>query len=256
MAVSPTPLAGPGSLARYTPLKNWARAAWARFTLRWTRSAGDRCLEAASARPCEQGSIGTVPGRVSRDRLDHHAHIAAAYDFGYTREDAPVLHEGVHPRNTARARAARGEDPRTFLRPILDLLDALDYLHAHGILHLDVHPGNLIVGTDPARGAVLIDFGLLHTARGSGAGAGWGDWAAVSGDSARRAHRHRPRTSSSQADRPAVSAHRKLAKEVALPGEIRGGAIGSPRASSASSQRPKARTRGDGSARRPISGAR
>src|SRR6185503_1968132 len=40
------------------------------------------------------------------------------------------------------------------------------YLHAHGILHLDIHPANLIVAEDRTRGSVLIDFGLVRSLAG------------------------------------------------------------------------------------------
>jgi serine/threonine protein kinase len=62
-----------------------------------------------------------------------------------------------------------GRDARAHLRPLFDLLDALAYLHAHDILHLDIHPGNLIEARDESRGSVLIDFGLLRPREGSSA---------------------------------------------------------------------------------------
>ena len=103
-----------------------------------------------------------------------HPQIATAYDFGYTAdkrlpfytreyvEGAPLA---AGPPGDAIARAAGGttaadaSDPETFLSPLFDLLDALEYLHGQGILHRDIHAGNVIVGHGD-RGAVLIDFGL------------------------------------------------------------------------------------------------
>ena len=62
-----------------------------------------------------------------------------------------------------RARHTLGSG-RESLRPFFDILDALHYLHAHEILHLDIHAGNIIVG-DKDRGSVLIDFGLGRLVR-------------------------------------------------------------------------------------------
>jgi DNA-binding NtrC family response regulator/tetratricopeptide (TPR) repeat protein len=102
----------------------------------------------------------------------HHPQIAAAYDFGYTDaggvpyyareyiEGSPLAPGPLRPEESA--------DPRKFLAPFFDLLDALGYLHAQEILHLDIHAGNLIVAAEPSRGAVLIDFGLGRLVRGGG----------------------------------------------------------------------------------------
>ncbi len=94
----------------------------------------------------------------------HHPQIATAYDFGYTDEASLPFYtrEYIQGSPLPPGPPGGGVPPREFLRPILDLLDALDYLHAHGILHLDIHPGNLIVADDPERGSVLIDFGLIR----------------------------------------------------------------------------------------------
>jgi len=93
-----------------------------------------------------------------------HPQIARALDFGqlddggasyYTREYVSGVPLPAGPPGDA--------SPREFLRPILDVLDALDYMHTAGVLHLDVHAGNLIVADDSRRGAVLIDFGLVRS---------------------------------------------------------------------------------------------
>jgi len=94
----------------------------------------------------------------------HHPRLASADDFGYAGEGGLPYYTREYIRGLPLPSGpARGEDPGEFLRPILDLLEALDYLHAHGILHLDIHPGNLIVSEDPKRGSVLIDFGLIRS---------------------------------------------------------------------------------------------
>jgi serine/threonine-protein kinase PknK len=96
----------------------------------------------------------------------HHPRIAAAFDFGWTESPMLPFYTREHiPGEPLPPGPPAGAAARDFLRPILDLLDALEYLHAHRILHLDIHPGNLIVREDDGRG-VLIDFGLLRSAEG------------------------------------------------------------------------------------------
>ena len=105
-----------------------------------------------------------------------HPQIARAHDFGYTGDGVPFYTREYVPGVPLPPGPPSGESPEAFLRPVLDLLEAIDYAHERGILHLDIHSGNLILADDPRRGAVLIDFGLAPTppaiARSAGA-AGW-----------------------------------------------------------------------------------
>jgi DNA-binding NtrC family response regulator/tetratricopeptide (TPR) repeat protein len=90
-----------------------------------------------------------------------HPQIAKAHDFGYSERDGVPYYtrEHVEGRPLPPGPPA-SQTPEEYLRPVLDLLDALEYVHDQGILHLDVHAGNLIVANDSSRGSVLIDFGL------------------------------------------------------------------------------------------------
>jgi|GEM_PF-6511490 len=64
-------------------------------------------------------------------------------------------------------RAAAGSLPDV-LTWIMSLLPALDYIHGRGVVHGDVKPPNVQLGTDGR--VTLLDFGLAHRPRG-GAGA-------------------------------------------------------------------------------------
>ncbi len=88
-----------------------------------------------------------------------HPQIAEAYDFGYTEEGRIPFFTREYvagsPLRPGPPDSKAQANPGEFLKPVLDLLDALDYLHAHDILHLDIHAGNLIVADDDKRGSVL-----------------------------------------------------------------------------------------------------
>jgi signal transduction histidine kinase/tetratricopeptide (TPR) repeat protein len=62
-----------------------------------------------------------------------------------------------------RLAAGRLSVPET-LRVANDVLSALALVHARGILHRDIKPGNIMVGSADVRTATLIDFGLARTA--------------------------------------------------------------------------------------------
>lgn len=97
--------------------------------------------------------------------LLRHPRIAAAYDFGYTAESGiPYYTREYVDGLPLPAGPPRQEAPRDFLRPILDVLEALVYLHENGILHLDIHADNVIVAADESRGSVLIDIGCRQSA--------------------------------------------------------------------------------------------
>ena len=94
-----------------------------------------------------------------------HPGIAQAYDFGYVEDSGCPFYtcEYIQGESLSPGPPTRKDPPREFLAPILDLLEALGYLHSHDLFHLDVHAGNLIVAADASRGSVLIDPGFSRS---------------------------------------------------------------------------------------------
>lgn len=95
-----------------------------------------------------------------------HPHIARLLDSGerewlvyyvMTYIEGPTLREHL-------ARVTRMGIAET-LRLATDLLDALDHAHAHGIVHRDVKPDNVVLA---GGGAVLLDFGIARAVAASG----------------------------------------------------------------------------------------
>ncbi len=56
--------------------------------------------------------------------------------------------------------AQRFTEPAAAVALVCQIADALQHAHAHGLVHRDVKPGNVLVRADGS--AVLTDFGLAH----------------------------------------------------------------------------------------------
>lgn len=98
-------------------------------------------------------------------QLDH-PHIARLLDYG--EEDwivycAMEFIEG--PTLKQHLRSIRRMSLSDTTRTAQDLLDALGYAHAQGIVHRDVKPDNIMLSPD---GAVLVDFGIAKAVAASG----------------------------------------------------------------------------------------
>ncbi len=93
-----------------------------------------------------------------------HPHVVSVFDYG-AHGGRPYLVMEYIAGGTLSGRLKDGRrdwDPATLTR---ELLDALGYIHAAGILHRDLKPANVLVGADGR--ARLTDFGIAHLADGT-----------------------------------------------------------------------------------------
>jgi len=87
----------------------------------------------------------------------NHPHVCALYDVGQEAGLAFLVMEYVHGETLA-SRLARGPLPvREVIRYGIQIAEALDHAHRHGVVHRDLKPANVML-TD--RGAKVLDFGL------------------------------------------------------------------------------------------------
>ncbi len=112
-------------------------------------------------------TAGTNEGAAARFRREARTlsrlrspHAVAAYDHGHTDDGAPYiamdLLEGE--RLDVRLRVHGPQPWRSALSIMRDLSCALEEVHAHGIVHRDVSPRNVMLAHDLT--ATLLDFGL------------------------------------------------------------------------------------------------
>lgn len=87
-----------------------------------------------------------------------HRNVVGVLDFGFARDQVYIVMEYL-PGGTLRERMAHGPLPAARgLEIVLQVLEALEAMHAVGILHRDLKPGNVMFRDDA--GACVIDFGL------------------------------------------------------------------------------------------------
>jgi len=88
--------------------------------------------------------------------LDHPG-IVRLYDFSFE-EDMPYMVMEMVPGRTLDEFLDAPIPARVALDVVLPVAAALDYAHAHGVVHRDVKPSNILLGDDGR--TMVMDFGL------------------------------------------------------------------------------------------------
>ena len=115
------------------------------------------------------GTLSSVDHRTSLEREArfvaslNHPHICALHDVSREKETPFLVMEYVQGETLA-ARLTRGAlPPREAIRYSIQIGEALDHAHRHGVLHRDLKPANIML---TKTGVKVLDFGLaaLRTA--------------------------------------------------------------------------------------------
>jgi eukaryotic-like serine/threonine-protein kinase len=86
-----------------------------------------------------------------------HPNVVRIYDLGIADDHAYIAME-YFPRGDLRARIAEPLPPMVALAFLLQMAAALEVVHAVGVLHRDLKPGNIMLRADNS--LAIIDFGL------------------------------------------------------------------------------------------------
>lgn len=143
---------------------------FADYVVERTLGRGGNAMVYLAHRPCEPSLALKVLTQDHRDptateRLQrefdiaqvlHHPHIVAMFDHG----PGWLAMQYVNGGNATGLVSLADK-----LSALAQVADALDYAHRNGVVHCDVKPSNILVGSNFERdGAVLIDFGVAHVA--------------------------------------------------------------------------------------------
>jgi serine/threonine protein kinase len=93
-----------------------------------------------------------------------HPHVVPLYDVDSVDDRLYIAMRFVEGPDLATLVGGRPLVPERALRLLDQVADALDAVHAHGLVHLDVKPANVLVGGAKSGSdhAYLADFGLTH----------------------------------------------------------------------------------------------
>src|SRR3954468_11811813 len=91
----------------------------------------------------------------------NHPHIVAVYDWGEEDDTSFIVMEYVPGQTLRQIMQSYGSlGPMDAARIAADIADALSFAHAHGVVHRDVKPGNVLV--TPQGQVKVTDFGIAR----------------------------------------------------------------------------------------------
>ena len=93
----------------------------------------------------------------------NHPNICTIYEIGEADGQAYITMEYVEGRPLHELSAGEGLPVETATRYAIQVADALDHAHRHGVIHRDLKGSNVVIGADGR--AKVLDFGLAKRLR-------------------------------------------------------------------------------------------
>jgi len=95
-----------------------------------------------------------------------HPGIVQVYDVGRDGELCFIVSEFIEGGSLADHLVKNPPAPQQAIRWLIDIAEALDYAHLHGVIHRDIKPANILI--DHHGRALLADFGIAQSANKAG----------------------------------------------------------------------------------------
>ena len=95
-----------------------------------------------------------------------HPGIVQVYDVGRQDETCFIISEYVEGGSLADHLSKNPPTQQQAIRWVIEIADALDYAHLHGVIHRDIKPANILI--DHHGRALLADFGIAQSANKAG----------------------------------------------------------------------------------------
>lgn len=150
------------TFGRYEAIREIGRGGMSRVLLAWDRTAGRN----VALKLLAHGAAASVADRerFRREALitaqANHPHIVPCFEFVCRGAQAMAVMRYV-PGDSLADRLAGGArlDPAALLAILVPIADALAHVHARGVVHRDVKPGNILLHADDGW-PFLTDFGV------------------------------------------------------------------------------------------------
>lgn len=99
-------------------------------------------------------------------RLKHHG-IVPVYDVGRDGEACFIVSEFMEGGSLGDHLVKSPPSQKQAIRWIIEIAEALEFAHLHGVIHRDIKPANILINNHNR--ALLADFGIAHSANKTGA---------------------------------------------------------------------------------------